>query len=183
MEEKFSTEYIKDVYLRNVDDIFGLCFSYLRNFHDCEDAVSAVFEKFINKKPVFETEKNEKAWLVVTACNQCKSMLRFKVHHPKIDISTVQEDEYWDSYENREMLELVMKLPEKYRIVLYLHFYIGYSLAEISKLINVNESTVRSRLFYGKNKLKKLMGGNDYEKIQRTNGAYNPDRGSEGQNV
>ena len=183
MEEKFSTEYIKDVYLRNVDDIFGLCFSYLRNIHDCEDAVSAVFEKFINKKPIFETEKNEKAWLVVTACNQCKSMLRYSLRHPKIDISTVQEAEYWDNNENREMLELVMKLPEKYRIVLYLYFYIGYSLAEISKLTNVNESTVRSRLFYGKNKLKKLMGGNDYEKIQRTNGAYNPDAGPEGQNV
>ncbi len=181
--EKFSTEYIRDVYLRNVDDIFGLCFSYMRNIHDCEDAVSAVFEKFISKQPIFENEKSEKAWLIVTACNQCKSMLRFKVRHPKIDISTIQEEEYWDNTENREMLELVMKLSEKYRIVMYLHFYIGYSLAEISKLINVNQSTVRSRLFYGKKKLKKILGGSDYEKIYGNDEQYSSDRGAKEQNA
>lgn len=183
MTEEFNMDYVKDVYLRNVDDIFGLCFSYLRNIHDCEDAVSAVFEKLIKKKPVFETEKQEKAWLIVTACNQCKSILRFSLRHPRIDISTLQEQEYWDNTENREMLELVMKLPEKYRIVLYLHFFIGYSLSEISQLINVNESTVRSRLFYGKNKLKKILGGNEYEKIYRNDEAYPPDRRPEEQNA
>lgn len=183
MTEEFNIDYIKDVYLRNVDDIFGLCFSYLRNIHDCEDAVSEVFEKLIKKKPVFETERQEKAWLIVTACNQCKSMLRFSIRHPRIDISTIQEQEYWDNTENREMLELVMKLPEKYRVVLYLRFYIGYSYKEISELIGVNESTVRSRLFHGKNKLKKILGGNEYEKIYRNDEKCPTDRSPEEQNA
>ena len=63
MAEIFDINYVADIYQRNVDDIFGLCFSYLRNIHDTEDAVSAVFEKLMTKKPVFENHQKEKAWL------------------------------------------------------------------------------------------------------------------------
>jgi len=83
----------------------------------------------------------------------------------------------------QELLELVLSLPEKYRIVLYLYFFIGYSLAEISELIKVNQSTVRSRLFYGKKKLRKMIGGNEYEKIYGNDETYPPNRGTEEQNA
>ena len=36
MTDDYSTEYIKEIYERNVDDIYGICFSYLKNIHDCE---------------------------------------------------------------------------------------------------------------------------------------------------
>lgn len=179
MPEDYNTEYIREIYERNVDDIYKLCFSYLKNVHDCEDAVSAVFVKLMKNKPVFQSYKQEKAWLIITACNHCKSVLRFLLRHPKIDIASLPEQEYWDDSENSEMLEIVLSLPKKYRIVLYLHYYEGYSLVEISKIINENESTVRSRLFYGKKKLLKLIGGTEYEKIYRINGTYPSDRKSE----
>lgn len=175
MGEYYDSEHIKQIYERNVDDIYRLCFSYLKNSHDSEDAVSVVFEKLMKKQPAFMSQKQEKAWLVVTACNHCKSVLRFSLRHPKIDISDLPEQEYWDGRENADLLELVLSLPEKYRIVLYLYFYMGYTLSEISGIIKVNESTVRSRLFYGKKKLLKLMGGTDYEKIYRNDGAYKTD--------
>lgn len=178
-----SDEYIKEVYEQNVDDIYRLCFSYLKNIHDCEDAVSAVFVKLMKSKPFFENRQQEKAWLIVTACNQCKSMLRFSLRHPRVDISDLPEQEYWESTENSEMLELVFSMPAKYRIVLYLHYYEGYSLKEISELTKTNESTIRSRLFYGKKKLKKLIGGNEYEKICRNDGAYPPDPNAEKQHA
>lgn len=183
MNENYDAEHIREIYERNVDDIYGLCFSYMKNIHDCEDAVSAVFEKLIKNKPVFETPKQEKAWLIVTACNQCKSMLRFSIRHPKIDISSLPEQEYWDKTENSEMLEAVLSMPDKYRVVLYLHFYEGYSLTEIASLTKTKESTVRSRLFYAKKKLLKLIGGTDYEKIYRNDGAFTSDRISEKRNA
>lgn len=175
MPKDYDREQIREIYERNVDDIFRLCFSYLKNIHDCEDAVSAVFVKLMKKRPEFRSEKDEKAWLVVTACNHCKDRLRFSLRHPRVDISDLPEQEYWDNAENSELLEQVLSLPEKYRIVIYLHFFIGYSLIEISELTKVNESTVRSRLFYGKKKLAKLIGGNEYEKkIYGNDGTYIP---------
>lgn len=184
MLEYYEREQIREIYERNVDDVFRLCFSYMKNIHDCEDAVSAVFVKLMQKKPEFKTLKEEKAWLVVTACNHCKDQLRFSLRHPKIDISELPEKEYWDNADNSELMEKVLSLPEKYRSVMYLHFFIGYSLKEISQLTKTNESTVRSRLFYGKKKLAKLLGGNEYEKkLYRNNESYIPDHRAEKQNA
>ncbi len=160
----YTNEYIREIYERNVDDIFGLCFSYLKNIHDCEDAVSAVFIKLMNSKPVFQSTKQEKAWLIITACNHCKSLLRFSLRHPKIDISSLPEQEYWDDTQNVEFLELLLDLPEKHKIVVYLHYYEGYSLTEIASILKAKESTIRSRLFYAKKKLSKLIGGKEHEK-------------------
>ena len=179
MTDDYSTEYIKEIYERNVDDIYGICFSYLKNIHDCEDAVSAVFVKLMKNKPIFQSQKQEKAWLIITACNHCKSILRFSLRHPRLDISNLPEQGYWDNTENTELLEIILSLPEKYRIILYLHYYERYSLKEISKIVNTNESTIRSRLFYGKKKLMKLIGGTEYEKIYRGDGSYQTNRCSE----
>lgn len=179
MSENYSQEEVREIYERNVNDIYRLCFSYLKNVHDCEDAVSAVFVKLMKKHPVFQSEREEKAWLAVTACNQCKDMLRFSLRHPRVDISDLPEQEYWDSPENSEMLEIVFSLPEKYRVVLYLYFFMEYSLAEIAKMTKSNESTVRSRMFYGKKKLLKKLGGTEYEKIYRNDGTHLSNSGTE----
>ena len=60
-------EYFRQVYERHVDDIYRLCFSYLKNTHDCEDAVSVVFCRLMQKNSVFESLEQEKGWLIVTA--------------------------------------------------------------------------------------------------------------------
>lgn len=159
-------EHFREIYERHVDDVYRLCFSYLKNPHDSEDAVSSVFCKLIKKNPVFETQEQEKAWLIVTACNECKSMLRALRRHPRVDISVLPEQESANDFERSEMIDAIISLPEKYSSVLYLHFYLGYSLKEIAKMTKQNESTVRSQLFYGKRKLANLIGGNDDEGVQ-----------------
>ena len=77
MTDDYSTEYIKEIYERNVDDIYGICFSYLKNIHDCEDAVSAVFVKLMKNKPIFQSQKQEKAWLIITACKPLQKYTAF----------------------------------------------------------------------------------------------------------
>lgn len=164
--DQSNKEHFREIYERNVNDVYRLCFSYLKNIHDCEDAVSSVFCKLMKKAPVFETPEREKAWLIVTACNECKSMLRSRRRHPEVDISELppQQTETND-FERCEMIDAIVSLPEKYSSVLYLHYYLGYSLAEIAKMTGQNSSTVRSHLFYGKKKLARLIGGNDDEGI------------------
>lgn len=159
-------EYFREIYQRHVDDIYRLCFSYLKNPHDCEDAVSAVFCKLMKKNPVFDSPQKEKAWLIVTACNECKSVLRARKRQPKIDISECPQQKATSDFERCEMIDAIVSLDEKYSSVLYLHYYLEYSLAEIAKMTKQNTSTVRSRLFYGKKKLAQIIGGNDDEKIQ-----------------
>lgn len=161
--DQSNKERFREIYERNVNDVYRLCFSYLKNIHDCEDAVSSVFCKLIKKDPTFETAEREKAWLIVTACNECKSVLRSRRRHPKVDISELPQQTEISNFERCEMIDAIVSLPEKYSSVLYLHYYLDYSLADIAKMTKQNESTVRSRLFYGKKKLAGIIGGNDDE--------------------
>ena len=61
--------------------------------------------------------------------------------------------------ENRDIVHAVMELPEKYRAVVSLHYFEGYSFREISKFLHISISAVSMRLYRAKSILKKQLGG------------------------
>ena len=65
-----------NIYKKYVDDIYRLCFSFMKNQMDAEDAVQETFLKYYRHDKSFDTEAHKKAWLIVTASNQCKDMLK-----------------------------------------------------------------------------------------------------------
>lgn len=142
---------------------YRVCLMYMKNRYDAEDAMQMVFTKYIEKNPSFENIHQEKAWVVITSANTCKSLLR---RHSRKDISI---DELMVEIpaakgENSEILSAVMNLPHKYKSTIYLHYYEGYSCSEIAKILKTKESTVRSYLYRGREKLKNYLGGNSDEK-------------------
>lgn len=144
------------------DTVYRVCMTYLGSFADCEDAVQEVFLRMIDKQPEFHSESEEKGWLIVTACNWCKSQLRRRKRHPQVSPENTPEQPVWDS-SDAEILELIQSLPENCRQVVFMHCCEGYTLAEIAKLCGMNASTVRSRWFYARKKLKKQLGGSEDE--------------------
>ena len=60
-----------------------------------------------------------------------------------------------------ESLEKVRALPVRYREVIHLFYHEGYSTAQIAKILNRRESTVRSHLRRGRDKLRELLKGRD----------------------
>jgi RNA polymerase sigma-70 factor (ECF subfamily) len=75
-----------------------------------------------------------------------------------------------DSYpasepEQRELLEQIMALPSKYRTIIHLFYYEGYSTKDISGITGQKESTVRSHLTRARQKLKSVLKEDDYESI------------------
>ena len=61
---------------------------------------------------------------------------------------------YYDEYKDNNVLNQVMKLPLKYREIIHLYYYEGYTTVEISNIVNKKEATVRSLLSRGRNMLK-----------------------------
>ena len=61
---------------------------------------------------------------------------------------------------HRELLNSVLKLPSKYKIIIYMYYYEGYNSREIAKILNKNESTIRTYLKEGRSLLKDDLGGN-----------------------
>lgn len=126
------------------DLILRLSYTYLHSAQDAEDICQTVFLKCLTSGQVFESRDHEKAWIIRTAVNACKDLLR-SAHRQR----TVG-------------LEAVMALPVKYRQVIYLYYYEGYSAREIGGLLGQSEASVNTYLSRGRSKLRALLKGDDY---------------------
>jgi RNA polymerase sigma-70 factor (ECF subfamily) len=133
---------------------------YLKNSADAEDAVQSVFVKLINSHKVFNGDEHEKAWLMVTARNHCKDVLKSWWKSRRIDMEALPEVPYWDNHgESGEVLARLLSLPEKYKTVLYLYYFEDYSVREISMMLGLKESTIQTQLSKGRQRLKFDLGG------------------------
>ena len=143
--------------------VYRVCLMYMKNQYDAEDAMQMLFTKLIEKAPSFENTYQEKAWIMITASNICKSLLR---RHSRKDISIEELTAEIPAVkgENGEILSIIMNLPHNHKSTIYLYYYEGYSCSEIAKILETKESTVRSYLRRGREKLKKYLGGNSDEK-------------------
>ena len=152
---------ITDIYNRHVDMVYKICFILLKNTDDTEDAVQSIFTKIIEKNITFESIEHEKAWLIVSSKNHCKNLLRhwWKKIIPfdnNLHDSSLSDD-------TSSILELVLNLPDKYKLPIYLYYYEGYSTDDIANILSLNPSTLRSRLKKGRELLKIELGGENYE--------------------
>lgn len=152
---------ITRLYTQYVDMVYRICFVFLKNATDTEDAVQAVFMKVIEKQMVFDSPEHEKAWLIVTAQNHCKNQLKHWWQKGITFDANTHDTIYHE--EESELLELLLQLPDTYKLPLYLYYYEGYSTDEVAKILDLNSSTLRSRLKKARELLKTKIGGTFYE--------------------
>ncbi|MEG2457314.1 MAG: sigma-70 family RNA polymerase sigma factor [Bacilli bacterium] len=152
-----SNKEIVEVYNKYVDKIYRICYLYMKNKDDTEDAVSTVFEKFIRANKIYENEEHLEAWLVLSASNHCKNSLKTWYRKNKnIDNEILPINDHTD-----ETLNILLSLPKKYKIIIYMYYYEGYTSDEIATKLNINASTVRSYLRRGRELLKNILQKDD----------------------
>ena len=135
--------------------VYRLAYNYLRSSQDAEDIVQTVFLKLIDQKAEPEPGK-ERAYLTRVTINCCKDQLRSAWHNRTVPI---EEDIPFQKPEDRELFHAVMELPEKYRIVIYLHYYEGYTFPEIAAFLKISPSAVSMRVHRAKKRLKVQLRG------------------------
>ena len=131
------------------DDVYRLAVNYTRNTAEAEDVCQTVFLKLLEQKHI--QSGKEKAWLMQVTANQCRSLLRsgwWKKTEPLDNTVTA------DAPKTDEVLASVMELPPIYRVVIFLHYYEGYSTQEIASLLRIPKNTVCSHLKRGRELLK-----------------------------
>lgn len=141
------------------DMVRRICLCHLKNSADTEDVFQTVFLKYLLYDGTFESQEHEKAWFVRVAINACKDQLRSLFRHSALCLEELAEEAAAVPPEQHEVLEAVLSLPLKYKDVIYLHYYEGYSAAEIGKLLHKRENTVYSLLSRGRGMLKEKLGG------------------------
>ena len=136
--------------------VFRCAYSYVKSRSDAEDIMQEVFLKYLTKKPVFNDETHEEAWFVRVTINMSKSYLR-SIWFKKREALPEDVKEQTVPEADPELWQMVKALPEKYRIVVTLHFIEGYTIREIGMILKKNPSTVGTWLERGKKQLRKAM--------------------------
>lgn len=136
-----------------------ICFIHLKNEADTEDICQTVFLRYAMNDKVFDSEAHEKAWIIRVTINACKDLLKsfFRKHTVSLD-AYVEQGGVVDAAHS-EVLEAVLALPEKYRRVIYLHYYEGYPAADIAEILRINVNTVYTQLTRAKGLLRDELGG------------------------
>jgi RNA polymerase sigma-70 factor (ECF subfamily) len=154
---------IAEIYQRRMKMLYRVCFAYMKNPADTEDAVQNTFWKMIKSGPAFESEEHEKAWLIRTAVNVCKNSVRhwFRKREDLADCENLQGA---GNVEIDSTFGVVMGLPDKYKSVIYLYYYEGYTTPEISRMLRKPPSTIRNYLSEARKVLKEKLGGDFNER-------------------
>lgn len=136
--------------------LFRLCLITLGNANDAEDAVQETLIKYLQRAPQFENAEHEKAWLITVATNKCKDILRFRSRHFYVDIDEINE--YTQDFTDSGIMDALMGIPDKFRMVLVLYYVEEYGIEEIAKIIGKTSSAVKMRLQKGRRLLREAYG-------------------------
>lgn len=154
---------IMEIYKRQMKTVYRVCFAYMKNQFDTEDAVQDTFYKMIKSGVVFESEEYEKAWLIRVATNVCKNSLKHWFRK-RADLADYENLLSSVNINIDYTFEVVMGLPDKYKTVVYLYYYEGYTSPEISNILQKPQSTIRNYLYEAHGILNERLGGGFDEK-------------------
>jgi RNA polymerase sigma-70 factor (ECF subfamily) len=112
-----------------------------------------VFFNLLRCGKTFENTQHERAWLIVTASNVCKNMLKKKSRK-----ALPLEDEHIASEDIvDETFAAILALPQKYKLAIYLYYYEGYSAKEIGNMLGKRQSTIWKHLKTGRDMLREQL--------------------------
>ena len=139
------------------DHLFAVAFNVCKNAADADDVVQETFIQYHTGDKQFESEQHIKAWLIRTAINRAINVTRSFWRRQSLPLEDYTQTLVFETPEAGALFEVVMGLPEKYRVALHLFYYEDYSVREISKILKVTEGNVKVRLNRGRKLLKEAL--------------------------
>ena len=137
-------------------DVYRLALSYLHSKHDAEDICQSVFLKLLEKDVVLLPSK-EKAWLLTCAANACKNHL---ASFWKKNVQELDDTLTFDTPEEQDLWQQLLRLSPKDRALLHLYYYEGYSQEEIAGILRITRTAVQTRMQRARQKLRKELEEN-----------------------
>jgi len=149
---------IAELYQRHVKTVYRVCFAYMKNAADADDLMQETFVKLMRQEPRFESAAHEKAWLIRTATNLCKDGLKHW-WHKREKLEDFEHLQSGQPPETDTTFDVITGLPDKYKTVIYMYYYEGYSTLEIARALSKPQNTVLSHLREARIILKNKLEG------------------------
>ena len=141
---------------RYLDMVYRIALNYFRHPQDAEDAAQEAMLRLWRTDTNFEGEDHLRRFLVRVTLNVCRDFSRSPWRKRTVPLESCREPEF-STPERTELYRAVMDLPAKYRLPLYLYYFEGYAVAEVGQQLDLNPSTVQTRLARARAKLKQEL--------------------------
>ena len=145
------------IYDRLRDVVYRIVLTCCRNIQDAEDITQDVFLIRFEREEPFPDAEAEKAWMLRVAINRCRDLHRRFLRHSTVPLELADEIPAQTEAETA-VWEAVNALPDRYRTVVHLYYFEGYSVREIAEITNASETAVQTRLDRARKRLRKLLG-------------------------
>lgn len=165
-------EEIIDVY---GDKILRLCFIQLGNVEEAEDATQEVFLKVFKNIKKYNGDSSIYTWIYKITINTCFDILkkRNKLRYDDISlyINFIKDEKDTEmiilkNLTSKSIRVVLMKIPEKYRVLLYMFYFEELKISEISTILNEKENTIKTRLKRGKAALRRVIEKEEINYVQ-----------------
>ena len=146
-------------------NLFVTAFQVCKNVEDAKDVVQDTFIAYYTSDLQYNDEQHIRAWLFRITVNKAKDVKKSFWHRNKMPLEDYIESLPFETKEDSNLFEAVMHLPEKYRIVIHLFYYEGYSAEEIARMTGEKPSTIRTRLTRARAQLRDLLKGESDDEL------------------
>lgn len=148
---------VQELIERYQNNLYAVAFNVCKNAQDAEDVVQDTFIQYHTNNKNYESEQHIRAWLIRVAINKAKNMNHTFWRQNKLSLEDYMETLTFETPESENLFETVMKLPEKYRIVIHLFYYEDYTIHEIADILKISQSNVKVRLSRARLLLKETL--------------------------
>ena len=139
------------------DNLFSAAFSICKSAADADDVVQDTLIQYHMTNKQFDNEQHIRAWLLRVAINKAKNVNMSFWRRASVPLDDYMETLFFETPEARGLFTEVLKLPEKYRIVIHLYYYEDYPVKEIAQILHMSESNIKVRLSRGRKMLKTTL--------------------------
>lgn len=140
--------------------VYRVALVSMRSMQDAEDVVQSVFLKLLEGKCP-PKPGHERGWLATVTVNACRDLLRWRMRRKT---EPLDEQIPFHAPEESALFDAVLKLPQKYRAAVHLHYFEGYTCDEIGDMLGITPSAVSMRL----HRARKLLRSELKEVINET---------------
>ena len=141
--------------------VLQIAYQYSFNKSEAEDITQEVFIKLFQNLKKIKNKNHIKAWLIRVTINL--SIDYNRNYWNKNTTSLDDSYKYFDE-ETKDVFNELKKLTPEFRNIIYLYYYQGYKISEISEILSMNQNTVSSYLNRARKELKHILeqGGELY---------------------